>query len=119
MERCPGQAPSRNLQKPTIKTSLYDKTVSKSSNPTVLKTSALETIDSYPRTWIHAYTDGSAFKATNFAGFGVYLNFPDGSTVDSCAPCGNICSNYEAEVEAILSTLKTVQNKFELGEQPP
>ena len=93
--------------------------MSKSSNPTILKTSALETIDFYPKTWIQGYTDGSAFKATNFAGFGAYLKFPDGTSTDLCAPCGNICSNYEAEIEAIRSTLQAIHSSFESAEQQP
>ena len=59
----------------------------------VLKTSTNETIDSYPKTAIQAFTDGSAFKATVIAGFGVHLKFPDRSFQNLSEPGGNICSN--------------------------
>ena len=32
--------------------------------------------------------DGSAFKGTTFAGFGVNLQFPDGSSFDYSDACG-------------------------------
>ena len=69
--------PHLNILKPEIKGALLDNS-KKSSNPVGLKFSALETIDSYPLTWIHSYTDGSAFKGTVNAGYGSVIRFPDG-----------------------------------------
>ena len=74
---------------------------------------ALETIDSYPKTAVQAFTDGSAFKATVFAGFGAHLKFQDGSFENLSEPCGNICSNYVAEIKAIKAALNFTHNLFE------
>ena len=62
--------PHRNLKTPIIKQNLLGGETKK-SDPNCLKASALETIDQYSREWIHIYTDGSAFKATINAGYGV------------------------------------------------
>ena len=84
-----------------------------------MKSTALETIDSYPDSAIKVYTDGSAFKATVFAGYGVHIKFPDGSSEDLSEPCGNICSNYTAEIRAIITAIETVQKTFETGKREP
>ena len=84
-----------------------------------LRTSALETIDFYPSTVIHAYTDGSAFKGTTFAGFGVNLQFPDGSSFDYSDACGRTCSNYDAEIKALRTAVELVHQSFELNEHSP
>ena len=77
--RVPGSLPPYlPLKGATINTKLIGN-CSKKSDPLILKTSALETIDSYPKDWIHTYTDGSAFKATINAGYGATVNYPDGS----------------------------------------
>ena len=65
------------------------------------------------------YTDGSAFKATVFAGYGVHIKFPDGSSEDLSEPCGNICSNYTAEIRAIKTAIDTVHHTFETGKREP
>ena len=56
--------PWTNLKTPLIRSTLKDDTVDKSTHPNILRLAALETIDSYPLSAIHPYTDGSAFKGT-------------------------------------------------------
>ena len=73
----------------------------------------MNTIDSYPDSWIHGYTDGSAFKGTTFAGFGVHLRFPD-SSYDFSDACGKTCSNFEAEILALISATEVIHQHFEL-----
>ena len=111
--------PWSQLKIPTIKTGLLEENVCKSTDQTILRTCAMETLHTYPTSWIHAYTDGSAFKGTTFAGFGVHLKFPDGTSSDFSDACGNICSNYEAEIMAIKTAIEITRQHFELGEQPP
>ena len=77
----------------------------------------METIHSYPTTAIHAYTDGSAFKGTTFAGYGVLLKFPDGTFLKFSDSCGNNCSNYEAEAIAILTAIQIAHQNFDLGQK--
>ena len=109
--------PLSNALTPTIKTHLLDETANKEMPPNELRTSALETIDSFPRTAIHAYTDGSAFKTTNSAGLGVHIRYPDDSFLNLSLPCGNICSNYEAEILAIKTAIETIHQQFETNEK--
>ena len=105
-------APWSQLKMPNIKTALIDKTVNKKSDPHSLKMCSLETVDSYPTSWMHAYTDGSASNGTSKAGFGVYMKFPDGRTYDHCDACGELCSNYEAEIIALTSATELTFQYF-------
>ena len=61
---------------------LLDPTIDKNSNPTVLRTCALETIDTYHEIPIQAYTDGSALNGTTSAGCGAILKFPNGPDIE-------------------------------------
>ena len=96
-----------------------DPKVDKSTDPTTLRFASFETIDSYPSSVIHAYTDGSAFKGTTFAGFGVYLKFPDGTSLDFSDACGRTCSNHEAEIKAIRTAIELAHQSFDLNEHAP
>ena len=93
--------PHRNLKTPIIKHNLLGGETKK-SDPNCLKASALETIDQYPKEWIHIYTDGSAFKATVNAGYGAIIHHPKGEKEEIYSPCGSFCSNFVAEKEAII-----------------
>src|SRR5204863_8262597 len=105
--------PTRKVNTINIKTTLIDNTLTKESNPTILKTATLETIDRYPRTAIHAYTDGSALETTKKAGAGAYVKYPNNKTHTISEPCGEICNNYQAEAIAINITLASIQNQFQ------
>ena len=76
----------------------------------------MNTIDSYPADWIHGYTDGAAFKGTNFkhSGFGVYLRFPDGTSSDFSDICSKPCSDIELEIAALISATELTHQHFEL-----
>ena len=102
-----------------IRPNLIDTQATKSSNPNMLKTAALETIDSYGQTKIQAYTDGSAFKATINAGAGILFKYPDGSKIETSKPCGRHCSNYSAEVKAINHAITTLHSQFTFNIKPP
>ena len=108
-------APWSKIETPTIKTTLLDKNVNKNSEQNILKLCSMETIDSYPKSWVHAYTDGSASKGTKTAGFGVYLKLPDGKTLDHSEACGKTCSNFEAEVMAITKAIDLTYHHFNSG----
>ena len=117
--RCPENTPWRNTYIPEIKTKLTNESINKNTPEPILRAAAYETIDSYPNNIIQAFTDGSAFKATTFAGFGVFMKFPDKSPHKLSEPCGNICSNYTAEVKAIISAVKHAHSLFEAGKEKP
>ena len=80
--------PWQHLHQPKIVTSLLDKKVTKEAEPNILKLCAQETVNSYSKSAIHAYTDGSAFKATINAGFGILLKYPNGSSSEYSDSCG-------------------------------
>ena len=52
--------------------------------------------------WIHAYTDGSATDAVTSGGAGVYVKPPDGEVQSASIPTGKDCSNYVAEIQALV-----------------
>ena len=63
------------------------------AEPNILKLCAKETVNSYSTSAIHAYTDGSAFKATINAGFGILISTLMGlllSTVTAVEPTAQI-----------------------------
>ena len=115
--KCPGPPPWKPIYTAEIKTSLLDDTANKNTAPHILTTCTYETIENYPKTIIHAFTDGSAFKATTFAGFGVFLKYPDKTSFHWSEPCGNTCSNYIAEVKAITSAIGIIHQQFETEEK--
>ena len=111
--------PWQHLHQPKIVTSLLDKKITKEAEPNILKLCAQETVYSYSTSAIHAYTDGSAFKATINAGFGILLKYPDGSSSLYSNSCGTNCSNYKAEKIAIKTAIQLIHQRFELSESNP
>ena len=113
LERVPPTLPPHlSLQKPEIKQTLLDKS-NKKTYPIALKSSALETIDSFPPSWVHSYTDGSAFKATINAGYGAVINLPNGERKEIFNSSGSFCSNYIAEQHAITNTINHITYHFD------
>ena len=112
LERVPPTLPPHlMLRKPDLRKTLLDK-CNKDSNPIVLKASALETIDAFPPTWVHSYTDGSAFKATINAGYGAVVNLPNEDKKEIFNSCGSFCSNYIAEQQAITNAADHINFHF-------
>ena len=104
--------PHANIDKPEIKPHLFDPNINKSSNILELKRNAEATILNYPDTWIHVFTDGSAFKGTVNAGYGVLIQHPEGNKHEISAACGSFCSNYEAELTAIKAACNYLMDSF-------
>ena len=104
--------PHKETQTPKINKQLLGKE-SKNADPNILKMSALETINSYPKDCLHVYTDGSAFKATINAGYGAIICHPDGREFELFNSCGSFCSNYVAEKEAITQAITHIQEMFD------
>ena len=112
----PPFAPWTQLKMPTIRTELIDKNVNKKSDPLTLKMGSLETVDSYPESWIHAYTDGSASNGVSKAGFGVHMKYPEGIVYNHSEACGETCSNYEAEISALICAVDLIYQHFSKGD---
>ena len=104
------------MKEPQILTELRDKNT-KSSDPVTLMLSSQTTVTSYPDDWIHIYTDGSAFKGTTRAGYGVHIQYPDGDSSEISEACGEKCTNYEAEMIAIETALYYLSTLFDTS--PP
>ena len=65
----------------------------------------------YPEeAWIHAYTDGSATDAVKNEGAGVYVKFPEGEVQSASIPAGKYCSNYVAEIQALVQAASVVRD---------
>ena len=105
--------PYMDVKLPDVRTDLCNKNVNKQSDANTLKSIAQETIDRYPTTWIHAYTDGSAFNAIANAGLGAWIKLPNNKTLSLTSPCGIYCSNYDAEVAAINEALQAIHRELE------
>ena len=104
--------PHMDLHAPEINTGIKGK-VSKKDDPVEILRASLETIDSYSDQWIHVYTDGSAFRGTSKAGYGVLIHYPDGSSGELSGACGENASNYVAEIAAIETALDYIKNFFD------
>ena len=72
----------------------------------------------YPQeAWIRAYTDGSAMNAVRRGGAGVYIQFPDGRRQAKAVPTGLHCTNYRAEVEALVHAAITIKETAQANSQ--
>ena len=66
----------------------------------------------YPQeAWTRAFTDGSATNAVMRGGAGVYIQFPDGQRRAKAIPTGLHCTNYRAEVEALILAANTIKEE--------
>ena len=111
--------PHMDLKPPEIKTWIKGN-LSKKDDPVEILRASLQTIDTYSDKWIHVYTDGSAFRGTSNAGYGVLIHYPDGSSGELSGACGEHASNYDAEIAAIetaLDYIKTFFHTFPLRNQ--
>ena len=104
--------PHATLEQPRIETALRDNST-KSADPVTLMLASHKTIDSYSSDWIHVYTDGSAFKGTTKAGYGIFIQYPDGSSNELFEACGEKCTNYEAEMMAIETAIYHLSTIFQ------
>ena len=109
--------PLFEMKEPIINKTLPDN-LGRNSDPNLLKLSALEVIDSYPKNSIHIFTDGSAFKATINAGYGATIRYPSGNKMELFDSCGSFSSNFVAEQKAIEAALQSVKDKFDSLTEP-
>ena len=72
----------------------------------------------YPQeAWIRVYTDGSATNAVWRGGAGVYIQLPNGQQQTKAIPTGLHCTNYRAEVEALVHAAKAIREISQPVEQ--
>ena len=111
---CRDMPPHKELIIPEIRMTLVGN-VTKKDDPVTILTAALKTIDTYPVDWIHIYTDGSADRGTSTAGYGVYFEYPDGSSGELSEACGENSSNYDAEIAAIENALNLLKTQVQVN----
>ena len=104
--------PNKTLLTPDIKLDLTEKVSKTNTDPTELNYLGIKTILSYPENYIQIYTDGSADKGTTNAGYGARIEYVDQACEEISEPCGDLCSNYEAEAFAIEAALQQVKETF-------
>ena len=109
--------PYLELRRPNIRTSINNAVSKKHSDPVELMVAGLKTVQEYPDNWIQVYTDGSAFKGTMNAGYGVRIEYADKTSEEIFNPCGVFCSNYEAEALAIEAAVHQLQQQFTLSRE--
>ena len=64
---------------------------------------------SYPATaWTQVFTDGSAENAKRNGRYGIYIRQPNKYPITIAIPGGDMCSNYRAEAQALLTATETV-----------
>ena len=92
--------------KAEVKFSIPGISTKTSESDASLKTLTLAELDkSYPATaWTHVFTDGSAENG----GCGIYIRQPNKSPITIALPGGDMCSNYRAEAQALLTATETV-----------
>ncbi|GFR81112.1 hypothetical protein ElyMa_002332300 [Elysia marginata] len=91
--RVPKITPNKEMKSPEVITHLKNQDTNKKTDPALLKLEAEITILTYPPDWTPIYTDGSAFKGTVNAGYGVYACFQDGTSREIYGACVETCSN--------------------------
>ena len=74
--------------------------------------------DKYPQeAWTQVFTDGSATNATKNGGAGVFVRLPDGNILSEAIPTGINCTNYRAEVEALVLAAGMIRDTTEEHDQ--
>ena len=93
-----------------IRTSIPGITTKENQSEAVLRVLALVEIDKHYQaaSWTHIYTDGSTENATRNGGCGAYITRPGKPPLSVSAPGGILCSNYSAEVLALLNATETI-----------
>ena len=93
-----------------IRTTIPGITTKENQSEAVLRALALEEIDKhYPAaSWTHIYTDGSAENVTRNGGCGAYIKRPGKLPLSVSSPGGILCSNYRADVLALLNATETI-----------
>ena len=106
LSRVPEEVPWEDPEvKVEVKTTIPGIFSKQNQNDIELRTAALATIEEeYPsESWTRAYTDGSADNAVNNGGAGIYIEHPDKSIITRAIPTGTYCTNYKAEIQAIMT----------------
>ena len=114
----PENPPHQILKRPSTHAKLSE-AADKSTPQPILKVITYETIANYPEDIIHAYTDGSAVRATLNGVYGSVIYTPNSDPMYLSGPCGAHCTNYEAEIIAIQQTLLNILELFENGTVEP
>ena len=103
----------------TVRTTVPQVTNKGEQSDQVLKTLTLAMLEEiYPEdSWIRVYTDGSATDAVKNGGAGVFIQHPSGELQEEALPTGLHCTNYKAEVEALIQAAHTIASRADPNTQ--
>ena len=96
--------------KAEVKLSIPGISTKSSDSEASLKTLTLAELDkSYPAiAWTQVFTDGLAENAKRNGGCGIYIRQPNKPPSTIAIPGGDLCSNYRAEAQSLLTATETV-----------
>ncbi|GFO40968.1 ribonuclease h [Plakobranchus ocellatus] len=80
-----------------------------------LRAMAPERIDSFDRSYTLCYTDGSAKDGVHDGGYGILVQWPDGTTTRASGPVGKITCSYDCEYKAFVECLRLVLRRHREG----
>ncbi|GFO01500.1 Gag-Pol polyprotein [Plakobranchus ocellatus] len=83
--------------------------------PSALRAIALERIDSFDKSYTLCYTDGSARDGVHDSGYGILVQWPDGTITRASGPVGKITCSYDCEYKAFVECLKIVLRRHREG----
>ncbi|XP_070203394.1 uncharacterized protein [Littorina saxatilis] len=103
-----------NLENVSIQTTVPHLTTKDEQSDVQKKALTLAMLDErYPQeAWMRVFTDGSATDAVKRGGAGVYIQHPSGEWQAEAIPTGLHCTNYRAEVEALIHAANTISSKW-------
>ena len=87
--------------------------------PEVLKATALECIDAYPKDHAKCYIDGSATEGVSDGGYGVYIEWNDNSTTSVSGPVGKRTCSFECEKAALTECVRLLKERQSKDDQFP
>ncbi|KAK7101730.1 hypothetical protein V1264_020067 [Littorina saxatilis] len=102
-----------NLENVSIQTTVPHLTTKDEQSDVQKKVPTLAMLNErYPQeAWMRVFTDGSATDAVKRGGAGVYIQHPSGEWQAEAIPTGLHCTNYRAEVEALIHAANTISSK--------
>lgn len=77
----------------------------------------METINSYPSWEIQAKQ--MVQYLISFAGYSIYIKYPDGTTLELCDIYGENCSTHGPETTELRTTIELLYKQFNLVEPKP
>ncbi|GFN92936.1 RNA-directed DNA polymerase from mobile element jockey-like [Plakobranchus ocellatus] len=89
------------------------------ASPSALRAIALERIDGFDKSYARCYTNGSARDGVHDGGYGILVQWPDGTTTRASGPVGKITFSFDCEYKALVECLRLVLRRHREGTTLP